>query len=84
MEIMQTICTNDSSRPRVTDKRFSRLGVITLWTIIFHVDAHAYIDPGSGAAIVTAILGAFGAVTYTCRKYYHKVKALFSKKNKDD
>lgn len=41
--------------------------------------AYAYIDPGSGSAIITAILGAIGAVGYTFRKYYYKIKNLFRK-----
>lgn len=41
--------------------------------------AHAYVDPGSGSVIVTAILGALGAVAYTFRKYFYKLKRLFSR-----
>ncbi len=39
--------------------------------------AHAYIDPGSGSALITAILGAIGAVGYGVRKYYYKIKRFF-------
>lgn len=39
--------------------------------------AHAYIDPGSGSALITMILGAIGAAGYTFRKYYYKIKKLF-------
>ena len=42
-------------------------------------DAHAYIDPGSGSVIMTAILGAIAAVGYTIRKYFYKIKRFFSK-----
>lgn len=46
--------------------------------------AHAYIDPGSGGAIITAVLGFIGAVGYAIRKYYYRIKRLFSRKRKDD
>ncbi|WP_394891481.1 hypothetical protein ACG873_09480 [Mesorhizobium sp. AaZ16] len=37
------------------------------------VDAYAYIDPGTGSVITTAIVGFFAAASYTCRKYIYKV-----------
>ena len=47
--------------------------------------AHAYIDPGSTSAIITAILGFFAAAGYTVNKYIYKIKKIFFKdKNKDD
>ncbi|MBE8158109.1 MAG: hypothetical protein HAW59_01785 [Betaproteobacteria bacterium] len=46
----------------------------------YAASAHAYIDPGSGGALITAILGAIGAVGYTFRKYYYKIKQLFNKR----
>lgn len=36
--------------------------------------AHAYVDPGSGSAIVTAILGFFAAIGYTFRKFFYSLK----------
>ncbi|MFT5445594.1 MAG: putative membrane protein [Gammaproteobacteria bacterium] len=39
--------------------------------------AYAYIDPGSGSAITTAIIGLFAAVGYTCRKYFYKISSLW-------
>lgn len=40
--------------------------------------AFAYIDPGTGSVVTTAILGAFGALAYTFRKYMYRVKDFFS------
>lgn len=52
------------------------------------VNAHAYIDPGTGSVVTTAILGFFAAVAYTFRKYMYKIKDMFvgakTKKNSDD
>ena len=39
----------------------------------------AYLDPGSGSMLLTAILGILAATTYTLKGYVHKVTALFGK-----
>jgi hypothetical protein len=39
----------------------------------------AYLDPGSGSMLLTAILGILAAATYTLKGYFHKVTALFRK-----
>lgn len=59
-------------------------GLVAAWTAVAIVSpAHAYIDPGSGSMIITAILGAIGAAGYAIRFYYskfkEKIKALFGK-----
>jgi len=48
--------------------------------------SYAYVDPGSGSVIVTAILGFAAAVSYTCRKYFYQLKRalLGGKSNSDD
>lgn len=45
--------------------------------------AQAYIDPGSGSMIMTAILGFIAAIGYTARKYFYKIKNFFCKGRKD-
>ena len=59
-----------------------RAALILAAAMMLAPGAHAYIDPGSGSAIITAILGAIGAVGYAARKYYYKVKNLFVKSDK--
>jgi hypothetical protein len=39
----------------------------------------AYIDPGSGGALLSAILGFFAAIIYSIRKYFYKIKSFFKK-----
>ncbi len=41
-------------------------------------NAHAYIDPGSGSVLTTAIIGFFAAIAYTFRKYFYKLKNLIT------
>lgn len=44
--------------------------------------AHAYIDPGSGSAILSAIIGFLVAIGLAVKTYWYKLKSLF--KRKDD
>ena len=46
--------------------------------------AVAYIDPGSGSAIMSAIIGFFVAVAMAVKTYWYKIKGLFRKKEKTD
>jgi len=40
--------------------------------------AWAYVDPGTGSVLTATILGLFGAVAYTFRKYLYKIQDLFT------
>lgn len=42
--------------------------------------AMAYIDPGSGSAIMSAIVGLFVAVSLAIKTYWYKIKSLFGGK----
>jgi hypothetical protein len=45
----------------------------------------AYIDPGSGSAIMSAIIGFFVASGIAIKTYWYKIKSIFtSSKSKDD
>jgi len=48
--------------------------------------ANAYIDPGSGSAIMSAIIGFFVALGIAIKTYWYKLKSLFvgSKKTTDN
>lgn len=39
--------------------------------------AHAYIDPGSGSAIMTVIIGFFVAIGVHFKTLWYKIKAFF-------
>ncbi len=45
--------------------------------------AFAYIDPGSGSAIMSAIIGFFVAIGLAIKTYWYKIKSLFSSKKAD-
>ena len=55
--------------------------VLSLVFLFTPIPALAYVDPGSGSAIVTTILGLMAAVGYMFRKAFYKMKRrLFGKK----
>lgn len=59
--------------------------LLSVWGAVFWpTAAYAYVDPGSGSVIVTAVLGAIGAVGYTFRKYFYKIRAALSGRGKPD
>jgi len=45
--------------------------------------AMAYIDPGSGSAIMSAIIGFFVAAGLVVKTYWYKIKSIFSGENKN-
>jgi len=44
----------------------------------------AYIDPGSGSAIMSAIIGFFVAVGVAIKTYWYKIKSFFKKDKSTD
>ena len=45
--------------------------------------AVAYIDPGSGSAIISAIIGFFVAIGMAIKTYWYKIKGIFRGKKAD-
>jgi len=58
------------------------VAIILLWA----QPVLAYIDPGSGSAIVSAIIGFFVAIGLAIKTYWYKIKSIlnFSKKNTEE
>lgn len=51
---------------------------VALFALIVIVpDAHAYLDPGSGSAILQGILGALAAIALTLKLYWHRLLRFF-------
>jgi hypothetical protein len=46
--------------------------------------ALAYMDPGSGSALMTAIIGTLIAVAMAVKTYWYKLRSLFVKDSSDD
>tara|TARA_B100000575_G_C23140262_1_gene663365 strand:- start:2245 stop:2451 length:207 start_codon:yes stop_codon:yes gene_type:complete len=52
--------------------------------LIYSINAHAYIDPGSGSALITAILGFFAAIIYSFKKFFYNLKDKFKSKSESE
>lgn len=50
-----------------------RLFTIGIALLFLSADAHAYLDPGSGSAILQGILGALAALAITLKLYWHRL-----------
>lgn len=61
----------------------SNLFLFSLTILFISSPVWAYVDPGSGSAIVTTILGLFAAIGYSFRKSFYRIKRKFFPK-KDD
>lgn len=46
--------------------------------------AHAYIDPGSGSAIMSAIIGFFVVIGLTIKSFWYKISSIFTGGSKDE
>ncbi len=58
--------------------------IMTLMLSLFALPAMAYIDPGSGSAILSAIAGFLVAIVMVIKGYWYKIKSFFVKpKHKD-
>jgi hypothetical protein len=51
---------------------------IALLAALAPMQAMAYIDPGSGSAIMSAIIGFFVAIAMVVKTYWYKIKSLFT------
>ena len=58
---------------------FTFITLISLWV----QPVMAYIDPGSGSAIMSVFIGLFVAISLVIKTYWYKLKSLFTKNKKD-
>ena len=49
-----------------------------LWFTVWSQSATAYIDPGSGSAIMSAIIGFFVAAGMVIKTYWYNIKSVFT------
>ena len=49
----------------------------TAFFVLSTIPGQAYLDPGSGSMLLTAILGLLAATTYTLKGYFHRVTGMF-------
>ncbi len=54
--------------------------IIVVFLSLWVQPAMAYIDPGSGSAIMSAIIGLFVATGLVIKTYWYKIKSIFTRK----
>ena len=55
------------------------LRILAVVTALFSVPALAYIDPGSGSTLISAIVGLFVAIGMAVKTYWYKIQSFFKK-----
>ncbi len=53
--------------------------LIIFFLIVFSTPSYAYVDPGTGSIIISAIVGFFAGIGFFIKKYYYKIKNIFIK-----
>ena len=55
-------------------KKKNRSGnfIYFIFILLLPTNVYAYLDPGSGSALITAIFSFFAAIVYTVKKYFYK------------
>ena len=55
--------------------------MVLLCAVLAPSEAKAYIDPGSGSAIMSAIIGFVVAIGLFLKTFWYKIASLFSRKS---
>ena len=60
--------------------------IVLFLFFVFYIpsNAYAYIDPGTGSMLLTALVASLAAIGTTTSIYWSKIKSFFSKKEKND
>lgn len=58
---------------------------LVLTALLLHsTTAHAYIDPGSGSAILAGLIGFFVALFLALKTYWYKLRSFFVRRSNPD
>lgn len=55
---------------------------VTVFLLVSAGNAHAYLDPGTGSAILQGILGALAAIAVALKLYWHRFLRLIGLRKK--
>lgn len=66
-------------KDRCTSSARGAATVLALLAATFAQPAWAYLDPGTGSMIISAIVGLFATIGLAVKTYWYKLKALFRK-----
>lgn len=57
--------------------RFWRVVFVVMFSLSLTPAAFAYLDPGTGTMIISAIIGLFAAAVLAVKTYWYKLTSLF-------
>jgi len=63
----------------LTNKNFY---LVLIFSIFISNTAWAYLDPGTGSAIISLIVSSFVAISLVIKGFWYKIKSLFTFNNK--
>ena len=58
-----------------------KIFVISILSLCYVNNAHAYLDPSTGGMLISAILGMFATLGLVIKSYWYKLKSIFKKKD---
>jgi len=64
-------------------RRALRVAFVLAACLLIASPAHAYLDPGTGSMLVSAVIGLFAAVALALKMFWYRVVGLFRGKGRD-
>ncbi len=61
-------------------KQLVRHAIYTAMLVLMAESAQAYIDPGTGSALIQGLIAVVAALGITCRLYWHRLLRFFGLK----
>jgi hypothetical protein len=65
-------------------RSIGRHPIVLCILMLYWYPAHAYLDPGTGSAIIQGLIATIAALGATFRIYRYRIQAYFGKKKSDD
>ena len=56
----------------------------TILLLVLTIDAHAYLDPGTGSLILQVILGGIAGAAVAIKLFWHRILAFFGLADPED
>lgn len=60
----------------------ARAVILALAVVALPLPAHAYLDPQTGAMVMSAVVGFFATLAMGIQSYWHKLLSLFRREKK--
>ena len=58
--------------------------LIYCFSLLFSINAYAYLDPGTGSVLLQVILGGAAAIGVALKMYWHRLRAVLGFSSKEE